>query len=351
MTTTAQAAEAHFRVIAPKYMALLLQDFPMLDVLDAAAVFGNAGHESKGLTDDQEDAPVVKGSRGGANWMQWTGPRRKDFESYCTRNDLDPDSDDAAYKWLFLELKGAEKKAIPSLIAAKTLKTKVEAFEKAFLRAGVKHYPSRLKWAEIALDAFGDTSAAPAPQPAPIPAEPLPSPAATPARPGILPLIILGLMAAGMGVWVWWSGQAPEPAALFPTGAPVPLDRPVRLFGGPGGSLAGEIGFAILMSFVGPLVSAAATYAVGWVVYMWGRVLKTDFDKKSADTLHAALERGILAAIEHFGARTNKATLLASAADYAEQWNGGTVKRFGLTHDDLQELAVPHLAAVKRGGK
>ena len=46
---------------------LLLQDFLMLGVADAAAVFGNAGHESKGLSDDQEDKPVVKGSRGGAN--------------------------------------------------------------------------------------------------------------------------------------------------------------------------------------------------------------------------------------------------------------------------------------------
>src|SRR5687768_14571658 len=102
--TTPSKAEAHFRAVAPKYMRLLLQDFPMLGVEDAAAVFGNAGHESKGLTDDQEDKPVVKGSRGGANWMQWTGPRRRALEAYCARNSLDPDSDEAAYKWLFLEL-------------------------------------------------------------------------------------------------------------------------------------------------------------------------------------------------------------------------------------------------------
>jgi hypothetical protein len=164
-------------------------------------------------------------------------------------------------------------------------------------------------------------------------------------------LIILGLIAAGMGVWVWWSGQqAAEPTAFYPAWAPVPLDRPASLFGGPGSSLAGEIGMA-LMSFIGPLVSAAATYAVGWVVYMWGRVLKTDFDKKSADTLHAELERGILAAIEHFGAWAAPAKLTGFAADYAEQWNGRTVKRFGLTGDQLQELALPHLAAVKRGVK
>ena len=125
-----------------------------LSKLDAAAVFGNAGHESKGLTDDQEDKPVVKGSRGGANWMQWTGPRRRELEAYCKRNKLDPDSDEAAYRFMFVELKGSEQRAIPVIKAAKTLKAKVIAFETAYLRAGVKHYDSRLKWAERALEAF-----------------------------------------------------------------------------------------------------------------------------------------------------------------------------------------------------
>ena len=148
------SAEQHFREVAPKYMALLLADFPQLNKLDAAAVFGNGGHESKGLTDDQEDKPVVKGSRGGLNWMQWTGPRRRAMEAYCKRNKLDPNSDEAAYKWLWVELRGDEKGAIPALRAAVTLEQKVVAFEKAFLRAGVKHYPERQRWARIALEAY-----------------------------------------------------------------------------------------------------------------------------------------------------------------------------------------------------
>lgn len=160
MPTTAQ--EAHFRATAPLYMRKLMADFDLSD-LDAAAVFGNAGHESKGLTDDQEDKPVVPGSRGGRNWMQWTGPRRRELEDYCKRNKLDPDSDEAAYKFLFVELKGPENKALRALKKAITLKEKVIAFEVAFLRAGVKHYPSRLEWAEIALDALG--GAAPAVEP------------------------------------------------------------------------------------------------------------------------------------------------------------------------------------------
>jgi hypothetical protein len=148
------SAVPHFREVAPKYMAMFLADFPRLNKLDAAAVFGNFGHESKGLTDDQEDAPTVKGSRGGRNWAQWTGPRRRALESYCKRNGLDPDSDIAAYKFLWVELHGDEKKAIDALRAAVTLEQKVVAFEKAYLRAGIKHYPERQRWARIALEAY-----------------------------------------------------------------------------------------------------------------------------------------------------------------------------------------------------
>lgn len=160
--------EAHFRATAPRYMRRLKAAFPQLGELDLAAIFGNAGHESRGLTDDQEDKPVVKGSRGGANWMQWTGPRRRQLEAFAKVMKLDPDSDEVAYEFLVEELKGSEAKAIPALLRAKTLKGKVEAFEKAFLRAGVKHYPSRLKWAQLALDAY--RGAPPKPEPSTGPA-------------------------------------------------------------------------------------------------------------------------------------------------------------------------------------
>lgn len=148
------SAEQRFREVAPKYMALLLADFPRLNKLDAAAVFGNGGHESLGFTKLQEIKPVVKGSRGGYGWFQWTGPRRRAYESYCKRNSLDPASDSANYKFLWVELNGDESNAIPALRAAVSLDDKVIAFEKAFLRAGVKHYPERQRWAKIALEAY-----------------------------------------------------------------------------------------------------------------------------------------------------------------------------------------------------
>lgn len=170
----------HFEEVAPKYMALLLKDFPELSLEDAAAIFGNAGHESIGLTTLQEMKPTVEGSRGGWGWMQWTGPRRKAFEAYCAKHKYDVRSDEANYKWLFLELKGIEgtEKPIPKLLAAKGLEAKVIAFEKAFLRAGVKHYDSRLVWAERALAAWNGRPMGEVKPPALEPA-PKPKPAST----------------------------------------------------------------------------------------------------------------------------------------------------------------------------
>ncbi|WP_240233631.1 phage tail tip lysozyme [Devosia lacusdianchii] len=174
-------AEATFRAKAPGIMAQLLRDFPITPT-DAAAIVGNAGHESLGFTALQEFKPTVAGSRGGWGWMQWTGPRRKAFEAYCARTGKNPASDDANYAWLFLELKGVEGtegRAIGKTTAAADLNAKVIAFEKAFLRAGVKHYPSRQQWAKIALDEWRKVL----PQGVPIPSPTEPEPGKAPPAP------------------------------------------------------------------------------------------------------------------------------------------------------------------------
>lgn len=152
--------ETTFKAKAPGIMAKLMPDFGF-SVDDAAAVVGNLGHECEGFTDMTEDKPLVPGSRGGFGWPQWTGPRRRAFEAYCKRNGLDPAGDKANYGYLFVELKGSEAKAVGATKAAGTLDQKVKAFERAFLRAGIKHYPSRLKFAQWALAAYGE-----APKPA-----------------------------------------------------------------------------------------------------------------------------------------------------------------------------------------
>lgn len=146
--------DARFREIAPAFMQLLLEDFPTLDKLDAAAVFGNFGHESNGFTSLQESKPTVPNSRGGYGWAQWTGPRRRAYEAYCLRNGKDSAAPASNYAYVFVELSGPEAHAIGALTDAKTLYQKVKAFELAFERAGVKHYASRNQWALIALHAY-----------------------------------------------------------------------------------------------------------------------------------------------------------------------------------------------------
>jgi hypothetical protein len=176
-------AEAVFRAKAPGIMAKLLSDFPITP-LDAAAILGNLGHECVGFTKLQEMKPAVPGSRGGYGWAQWTGPRRRAFEAWCSKHDKDPASDEANYAWLFLELKGiegTEGAAIGKTLKAADLDAKVEAFEKAFLRAGVKHYPSRKLWAKRALDAHhkadSPTGDYPTAKPQPTPSQPTAEPA------------------------------------------------------------------------------------------------------------------------------------------------------------------------------
>jgi hypothetical protein len=146
-----------FREKAPVYMRKLMKDFDF-SVEDAAAIMGNLGHESNGLMTLQERDPRG-GGRGGYGWAQWTGERRRAYEAYCVRNGKDPASDEANYGWLFNELKTTESKAVGLTKHAVGLKDKVEQFELAFERAGVKHYDRRLKWAETALDAYNDMEA------------------------------------------------------------------------------------------------------------------------------------------------------------------------------------------------
>lgn len=134
-------------------MDRLMKDFN-LSVLDAAAVFGNAGHESGGFKSLQEKKPLVPGSRGGYGIMQWTGPRRRDYEAYCKRNGLNPADMESNYKFLYVELQGPEGKVLPKLKAAKTLDEKTEVFMKTFLRPGIPHLQARKDWALRALRAY-----------------------------------------------------------------------------------------------------------------------------------------------------------------------------------------------------
>lgn len=139
-------------------MGILMEELS-ISVMDAAAIMGNFGHESGGLSKLQEINPTVQGSLGGYGWGQWTGMkaggRRKAFMDWCEAQGLKPSSDEANIGFAIHELtKTPEKRALTALRRAVGLEDKVVAFEKAYERAGVKHYPSRLRWARKALNAW-----------------------------------------------------------------------------------------------------------------------------------------------------------------------------------------------------
>lgn len=140
-----------FAIDVVTWMHLLRGDFA-LSVDDAAAIFGNVGHESAGGAKLQELNP--RSGRGGYGWPQWTGPRRRAYEAYCRRHGYDPAEPLTNYKYLFVELHGAYSGAIVAVKKAATLAAKVKAFELAYERAGVKHYASRENWANIAKGAY-----------------------------------------------------------------------------------------------------------------------------------------------------------------------------------------------------
>lgn len=149
-------AIAHFQSVAPRYMARFMIDFATykVDDLDAAAVFGNFGTESLGLTVLQEIHPVVRGSRGGYGWPQWTGKRRVQYETWCKNLKFDPAADDSNYNYVKVELNGEYRVCLVRLKAAHGLHDKVAAFERFFEGAGVVNLNSRISWANVALEAF-----------------------------------------------------------------------------------------------------------------------------------------------------------------------------------------------------
>lgn len=199
------ASEKFFYDKVPPFIERFQRDMKC-GMLDACAVFGNAGHESLGFTTLQEIKPTVAGSRGGYGWMQWTGPRRKDFEAFCARHSFKPSDDEANYQFLLYELQStSESKAMKAMLDAKTLDEKVEAFEKAFLRSGAKNYPSRKRWAALALNAYEDYLQHQADKPVTLPVPPT-APAST-KKASIIGVILAALAAIGYAIYRGVTGQ------------------------------------------------------------------------------------------------------------------------------------------------
>lgn len=138
---------ATIKEYGPRFMADMNEDKET-----TAAVFGNLAHECGAFATLQEIKPTVKGARGGYGWAQWTGPRRRQFEAFCAKQNLKPSDPEANYAFLLEELRSRPYSYVLDRTAIQhTLYAKTVAFEREYEGAGVKNYKSRYAWARRVL--------------------------------------------------------------------------------------------------------------------------------------------------------------------------------------------------------
>ena len=134
---------------APDIMNKLMAKYDLTRE-QAAGILGNLGHESAGFSTYHETGQPE--GKGGVGWGQWTGPRRRQFESWAASHNLDPRSDDASWRY-FSEGDPETAGAIAAVKKETTVAGAMQAFEANFERAGVKAYSSRMRYAMRALAA------------------------------------------------------------------------------------------------------------------------------------------------------------------------------------------------------
>ncbi|MBY2932519.1 lytic murein transglycosylase [Rhizobium leguminosarum] len=147
-----------WETIGPRLVGDLSKDF-QLSPEQAVGIVGPLGQESVGFGKLQEINPLVPGSRGGYGYAQWTGPRRKAFESWSHENGLDPSSYEANYGFLKHELMNTPEGAVlDDLRKAPDALTAGRVFTDKFLRPGIPNYDSRDAWTKRAM-AFANSPA------------------------------------------------------------------------------------------------------------------------------------------------------------------------------------------------
>ncbi len=107
----------------------------------AAAVAGNAAHESANFTAHEEFVPNAYGTKG-VGFLQWTNAdrskRRDQFESYARSQNLDPTSFEASAGYIDAEMKGGSHwtggMTTDSFKGIQDLNTAVTAFQNNYLR-------------------------------------------------------------------------------------------------------------------------------------------------------------------------------------------------------------------------
>lgn len=113
--------------------------------LNAAIGFaGNFGVESRFEPGINEIAPVVPGSRGGYGLAQWTGPRRRQYESFAGERGAALDDLNTQLDFLTWELGNTEQGAASAIYAAADPVEAARLVSERFLRPGVPHMDARI---------------------------------------------------------------------------------------------------------------------------------------------------------------------------------------------------------------
>lgn len=125
-------------------------------------VVGQLAGETGGFKYHQEISPLVKGSRGGGGYAQWTGPRRRQFEAFAEAKGLDPRSYEANYGFLRHELANTSEgkimgklKGARNAIEAGRIFTGSAASRSGFLRPGIVNTAGRDRWTNRVSGLFG----------------------------------------------------------------------------------------------------------------------------------------------------------------------------------------------------
>lgn len=149
-----------FKRQAPLLMRALISDFGFADY-QAAAIVGNIGWETAGFRQLEELHPV--GGRGGLGYLQWTGQKRNEFEAYAQSKGLELASTQANYGFLLRELQGAQSSGASAVRTATSLEEATRAFQDKVIRAAFPNYDQRVRYAQLALKAFQDSTSADSP--------------------------------------------------------------------------------------------------------------------------------------------------------------------------------------------
>jgi hypothetical protein len=110
----------------------------------AIGIAGNIAVESNFNPGINEIAPVVPGSRGGYGLIQWTGPRRRQFEDYAQTRGVAFDDLNTQLDFLNWELQNTERRAADRIFAAQTPEEAARLTSELFLRPGIPHLDRRI---------------------------------------------------------------------------------------------------------------------------------------------------------------------------------------------------------------